>query len=106
MSVPTSVKIGEATKDRLEQLQAEIKLETGRKVTQQELLDRIVEREFASKEGLIDSFRDEWEGLSEAEIEQWLSGTFESGDPIDEEDIDRIVYEEEVLGDVDPERDP
>lgn len=91
----TSVKVDERTKDRLEQLQATIKLETGQKVTQQELLDRIVAREFDSKAALIDSFRDEWEGLSEAEIEQWLSGTMATGDSVDEDDIDRIVYEEE-----------
>lgn len=93
----SSIKVGEETKDRLEQLQAEIKLETGRKVTQQELLDRIVAREFESKEALIDSYRDEWEGLSEEEIEQWLSGTTASGDPVDEDDIDTVLYEEEAL---------
>jgi len=93
----TSVKIEMGTKDKLEQLQAAIKLETGKKVTQQELLDRIVEREFDSKESLIDSFRDDFEGLSEAEIEQFLSGTFASGSAIGEEDIDRILYEEEAL---------
>lgn len=96
MSVPTSIKIGEDTKDRLEQLQAELKLETGRKVTQQELLDRIVEREFASKDALIDSFRDEWEGLSEAEIDEWLSGTVESGIEGDVEP-DVTLYGDEYL---------
>ncbi|WP_181686879.1 hypothetical protein [Halorhabdus salina] len=55
----TSVKIATDTKDKIEQLQAEIKLETGRKVTQQELLDRIVSRQFDSKAALIDSFRDD-----------------------------------------------
>ncbi|MFC7132271.1 MULTISPECIES: hypothetical protein [Salinibaculum] len=90
----TSIKVGEATKDRLERLQAEIKLETGRKVTQQELLDRIVAREFASKDALVDSFRDDWEGLSEEAVEQWLSGTTASGDPVAEEDIDTVLYEE------------
>ena len=90
----TSIKVGEATKDRLERLQAEIKLETGRKVTQQELLDRIVAREFASKDALVESFRDDWEGLSEEAVEQWLSGTAASGDPVAEEDIDTVLYEE------------
>lgn len=92
----TSVKIDEGSKDRLEQLQAEIKLETGRNVTQQELLDRIIEREFESREALVDSFREGFEGLSEEEIEEWLSWTFDAGDPIDEDDIDRILYEEEA----------
>ncbi|WP_136688504.1 hypothetical protein [Halorhabdus amylolytica] len=93
----TSVKIATNTKDKLEQLQAEIKLETGRKVTQQELLDRIVSREFDSKTALIDSFRDDFEGLSEEEIEQFFSGTSDWGVETSEEDIDRILYEEEPL---------
>jgi hypothetical protein len=97
MIMATSVKIATDTKDKLEQLQAEIKLETGRKVTQQELLDRIVNREFDSKAALIDSFRDDFEGLSEAEVEQFLAGTFSSGSAIDEDDIDRILYEEQAV---------
>lgn len=90
----TSVKIDERAKSRLEELQAEIKLETGTKVTQQELLDRIVEHAFDSKEELIDSFRidDEWDGLSEEEIEQWLSETTATGNPVDEEEIDEVLY--------------
>lgn len=89
-----SVKMDEAAKSRLEELQAEIRLETGTKVTRQELLDRIVDRALDSKEALIDSFRDddEWEGLSEAEIEQFLSGTTASGSPVDEEEIDEVLY--------------
>lgn len=55
----TSVKMSESAKSRLEELQAEIRLETGRKVTQQELLDRLVENAYGSKNELIDSFRDE-----------------------------------------------
>ncbi|WP_135663903.1 hypothetical protein [Halorhabdus rudnickae] len=93
----TSVKIATDTKDKLEQLQAEIKLETGRKVTQQELLDRLVSHGFDSKEAFIDSFRDDFEGLSEGEIEQFFSGTFASGSAIDEDDIDRILYEQEAV---------
>lgn len=95
----TSIKIGEDTKDRLEQLQAEIKLETGRKVTQQELLDRIVAREFESKAALLDSFRDEWEGLSATEIEAWLTGTTASADSGDAslEDHDELLYGENYL---------
>lgn len=99
----TSIKIDENTKDRLEQLQAEIKLETGRKVTQQELLDRIVAREFETKADLIDSYRDEWEGLSDEEIERWLSGTTATGDPVSEDEIDRVVYDEQVIPDLEDE---
>lgn len=89
----TSVKLDEATKSRLEELQAEIKLETGTKVTQQELLDRIVDRAYGSKEELIDSFRDdEWEGLSEEEIGRFLSGTTDWGVETSEEDVDETLY--------------
>lgn len=91
----TSVKIGEKTKDRLETLQAEIKLETGRKVTQQELLDRIVAREFESKDELIGSFHDGWEGLDGEGVERWLSGTSDWGVETTEAEIDRILYDEE-----------
>ena len=90
----TSIKVGEETKDRLERLQAEIKLVTGRKVTQQALLDRIVAREFESKAALVDSFRDEWEGLSKEETDQWLSGTTASGAPVSEGDIDSVLSKE------------
>lgn len=90
----TSVKMDERTKSRLEELQALVKLRTGRKVSQQELLDRLVDRAYESREELVESFEtdDGWEGLSEEEIEQWLSGTSASGSPLDEEDIDGILY--------------
>ena len=90
----TSVKVTDRTKDRLEELQAKIRLETGEKITQQELLERMVTRPYASDKDLIDSFRDEFEPLSEAEVEQWLSGTVASGVETDEEDIDQILYGE------------
>lgn len=91
----TSVKMDEATKSRLEELQAEIKLETGKKVTQQELLDRLVNHAFESKEAFIDSFREATVPLSPAEIERFNSGTFDSGVETDEEDVDRVLYDEE-----------
>lgn len=93
----TSVKLGEDAKDKLEQLQAELRLERGRKVSQQELLDRIVSREFESKAALFESFEDDFEGLSDEEIEAFLSNTFESGAETAEDDIDRVLYEEEAL---------
>jgi hypothetical protein len=94
----TSVKMDEETKSRLEDLQAEIKLETGRKVTQQELLDRIVTHAFATKSEVVDSFRERTVPLSDEEIERFNEGTFDSGietDEDDEDDIDRPVYEED-----------
>lgn len=88
----TSVKVTDTTKSHLEELQAEIRLETGRKVTQQELLERIVTNTYESKKKLIDSFRDDFEPLSEDEIDRWLSGTIKSGTETAEEDIDDVLY--------------
>jgi len=93
----TSVKMDEETKSRLEELQAEIKLETGRKVTQQELLRRLVDDAYTSTSELIESFRETDVSLSDAEIEEFLSGTTAGGDPVDEEDIDHVLYVEEQL---------
>lgn len=89
----TSVKVTDTTKSRLEELQAEIRLETGQNVTQQELLERIVTDSYESKDELIESFRDEFEPLSEAEIEQWLSGSSDWGVETKEEDIDEVLYD-------------
>lgn len=93
----TSVKISERAKSRLEELQAEIRLETGTKVTQQELLDRLVEESYESKNELIDSYRDDFEGLSPEEIDRWMSGTVASENPVDEDGIDEVLYDDEHL---------
>ena len=88
----TAVKMDEETKSRLEALQAEIKLKTGEKVTQQELLARIVESAIESRSEFIDSFRTETVVLSDDEIEQFNEGRIASGVETDEEDIDDILY--------------
>lgn len=88
----TSIKVTDRTKSHLEELQAEIRLETGKNVTQQELLERIVTESYESRDELIDGFRDEYEPPSKADIDQWLSGTVDSGVETAEEDIDEILY--------------
>lgn len=88
----TSVKVTDETKSRLEELQAEIRLKTGRTVTQQELLERIVTSTYTSKSELIESFREDFEGLTGKQVERWLSGTIDSGVETREDDIDDIVY--------------
>jgi len=93
----TSVKISERAKSRLEELQAEIRLETGTKVTQQELLDRLVEESYESKDELVDSYRDDFDGLSSEEIDRWMSGTVASENPVDEDEIDEVLYDDEHL---------
>lgn len=88
----TSVKMDEETKSRLERLQAEIRLETGRQVTQQAILARLVESAVESKVDLIDSFREDRVPVSDAEREAFHRGTIASGVETSEEDIDDILY--------------
>jgi len=66
-------------------------------ITQQELLDRIVVRAFDPRADLIDASRDdEWEGLSDEEIERWLSGTGHWGGD-DGRTHDEVRYSDEPL---------
>jgi predicted transcriptional regulator len=88
----TSVKMDEDTKSRLERLQAEVRLQTGKRVTQQEILARLVERAIESKADLIDTFREEQVPLSEAKREAFHKGTVSSGTTTDEDDIDDVLY--------------
>lgn len=88
----TAVKMDEEAKSQLEELQAEIKLRTGKKMTQQEILSCLLEDAYESKSDFVDSFRETKVPLSEAEIERMNEGTFDSGTETHEEDIDDILY--------------
>lgn len=88
----TAVKVEEDAKDRLEELQAEIRLRTGQRVTQQELLTRLIDDAYESRDDVIDSFRESTVPLSSAEREAMQEGRFSSGTETTEEDIDDILY--------------
>lgn len=112
----TSVPVDERTRARLERLRAAVEREIGRTVTHQELLARMVAREVEDRDSLVDSFRselddqpreevdppsgdpagesvdDEFEGLTEAEKERWLSGTSDWGFETTEAEVDEILY--------------
>ncbi len=88
----TAVRMDEETKSKLEELQAEITLKTGKKVTQQEVLSRLVESASESRSEFIDSFRETSVSLSDDEITQFNAGMVSSGVETDEEDIDEILY--------------
>jgi len=88
----TAVKMDAETKSQLEELQAEIKLKTGRKVTQQELLARIVASAVASRADLVDSFREAPAALGDAAFDRFDEGTVASGVETDEDDIDDVLY--------------
>ncbi|WP_224332307.1 hypothetical protein [Haloprofundus halobius] len=88
----TSVKMDDDTKSRLERLQAEIRLEMGTRVTQQEILARLVERAIESKADLIDSFREERVPLADSDRERFHDGMVSSGVTTTEDDIDDVLY--------------
>lgn len=88
----TSVKMDDDTKSRLERLQAEIRLKTGKRVTQQEILARLVERAVASKADLVDSFREENVPVSEEDRDAFHGGMVSSGTATAEEDVDDVLY--------------
>lgn len=88
----TAVKVEDDAKSRLEELQAEIRLRTGAKVTQQELLTRLIDDAYDSRDAVIDSFRESPVPLSDAEKEAMQHGRISSGIETGEEDIDEVLY--------------
>ena len=88
----TAVKIDEDAKSKLEELQAEIRLKTGKKVTQQELLSTLIQSAVDSRAEFVDSFRDTTTALNETELEEFNHGTIASGVETTEDDIDDILY--------------
>ncbi|WP_199723033.1 hypothetical protein [Halobellus sp. Atlit-38R] len=88
----TSVKMDDDTKSRLERLQAEIRLKTGERVTQQEILSRLVERAIESKADLVDSFREQRVPVSETDREAFHDEMVSSGTSTGEDDIDDVLY--------------
>ncbi len=90
--MPTAVKVDDDAKSRLEELQAEIRLRTGRTVTQQELLSRLIDDAYASRAALIDSFREASVPLTDEEKAAMRGGRISAGVETDEDDIDEILY--------------
>lgn len=88
----TAVKVDEDSKSRLEELQAEIRLRTGKSVTQQELLSRLIDDAHDSRDEVIDSFRSSTLPLTEEEKERMHQGRVSSGVETDEDDIDDVLY--------------
>lgn len=87
-----AVKVDDEAKERLEELQAEIRLETGTKVTQQELLSRLIDDAYESREEVVDSFRSSTVPLSEEEKAAMARGRISTGTETDEEDVDDVLY--------------
>ena len=91
----TAVTVDEDAKSRLEERQAEIRLRTGRNVTQQELLTRLIDNAYESRDDVIDSFREPTVPLTEREKEAMRRGRFSSGVKTEESDV--AVYQYSVI---------
>lgn len=87
-----AVKVDEAAKDRLEELQAEIRLRTGENVTQQELLSRLISDAYEDKDDVVASFEPSNVPLSAEEADAFFDATFSSGVETGEDDVDEILY--------------
>jgi hypothetical protein len=90
--MPTSVKMDDDTKSRLERLQAELRLKTGTRVTQQEILARLIEDAIESKADLVESFREERVPVTDDDREAFHEGMVASGTATAEDEIDDILY--------------
>ena len=90
--MPSAVKVEEHAKELLEEIQAEIRLETGRQATQQEILTRMIERSNEQRREFVDSFRESTVPLTESEKALMQSGRFSGDHETDEADLDRILY--------------
>ncbi|WP_256289002.1 hypothetical protein [Halobellus inordinatus] len=88
----TSVKVDDETKSRLERLQAEIRLKAGNRVTQQEILARVIEDAIRSKDDLVDSFRKERVPVSESDRDAFHKAMISSGTTTSEADLDDVLY--------------
>ncbi|MEZ3163810.1 hypothetical protein ABNG03_03905 [Halorubrum sp. RMP-47] len=88
----TAVKMDEDAKSNLEELQAEIRLKTGKKVTQQDILSTLIQSAVDSRAEFVDSFRDGKTALDDTELEAFNEGTIASGVKTTEDDIDDILY--------------
>ena len=88
----TAVKVDEDAKSRLEGLQAEIRLRTGRNVTQQELLSQLIDNAYESRDAVIDSFRASTVPLTDEQKELMHRGRFSSGVETAEKETNDILY--------------
>lgn len=90
----TSVKISEDAKRLLDQLQAKIVLSTGRKASQEEILDTIVKLSSEREEELIIRLAGVELPLSPRDIETLLKFSSKWGVSTSEEEIDQTLYGE------------
>ncbi len=86
-----TVEIDEETESLLEELRAEIRRQTGTKLSQEELLERLVEEAYASPSDYVSLFRSSDVPLTEREKAVMREGQFRSGVETGV-DVDDVLY--------------
>ncbi|MGC8850159.1 MAG: hypothetical protein ACP5K1_03615 [Candidatus Bathyarchaeia archaeon] len=90
--MPTSVKIAEKDKEKLEKLQAMVTLKAGCKVTQQELLSTLISEALERGEEFIDKVYKTNIPMPDQEYEKILSLVEDWGVETGWEEMDRMLY--------------
>ena len=88
----TSIKIEVSTKQKIDQLQAQILLETGQKITQQQLVELLTEWGIQNVEILKQIILDKPIILTDLEISEYKKYRRSTGVKTDQKTIDEILY--------------
>lgn len=91
MDMATSIKVAPDTKRLLDELQADLTREVGRKVTLQELTGALAELGHRERDRLVAAFVDRPPRLTKAQVRRLLSRAFD-GPPTRADDLDRWIY--------------
>lgn len=91
----TTVKVSDNFKKELNKLQAKVTLKTGGKISQNELLDRIVQFIITNEEQFFQEIIFNWKPLSDSEWEDIADLIADFGVDTDEQSIDRELYGEQ-----------
>ena len=91
----SSVKLSEEAKTLLDKAQARVTLTTGRKITQQELLEAMIEFSARREDQFLEETVEHQTPLSTEEIEQLMKESTDWGVETKEEEIDKVLYGED-----------
>ena len=92
--MPTTVKIDPEFKKEIDKLQAKITMKTGEKITQQELLVRIIQFVLRNEKEFFQTVIFDWRPLADAEWEKIKESITDFGKITTESTIDTELYGE------------
>ncbi len=92
--MPTTVKIDSEFKKEIDKLQAKVTIKTGEKITQQELLVRIIKFVIGNEEDFFKNFIFDWKTLPDTEWEKMKTFITDFGKITKESTIDKEIYGE------------